>query len=107
MSTSNFIGLPYAGGDEREVAFVVNNLLEGKINSTGTVTLTASTTSTVVSDRRVGANSLIFFMPQTANASSEMASGGMYVSSRGKHTFTITHPNNANADKTFGYVVLG
>ena len=95
------------GGDEREVAFVVNNLLEGKINSTGTVTLTASATSTVVSDRRVGANSLIFFMPQTANASSEMASGGMYVSSRGKQTFTITHPNNANADKTFGYVVLG
>ena len=46
-------------------------------------------------------------MPQTANASSEMASGGMYVSSRGKQTFTITHPNNANADKTFGYVVLG
>ena len=44
MSTSNFIGLPYAGGDEREVAFVVNNLLEGKINSTGTVTLTASAT---------------------------------------------------------------
>ena len=105
--TGNFIGLPYAGGDEREVAFVVNNILEGKINSTGSTTLTINVTSTVVADRRVGANSIILFMPTTANASTELASGGMYVSGRGKQTFTITHASNTQNDRTFSYVVLG
>jgi hypothetical protein len=29
------------------------------------------------------------------------------VSSRGKQTFTITHANNSQSDRTFKYVVIG
>jgi hypothetical protein len=44
-------------------------------------------------------------MPTTANAAAEM--DGMFVSSRGKQTFTITHANNSQSDRTFKYVVIG
>jgi len=93
------------GGDPRQVAEVLNRTVDGKLNSTGTVTLTASAASTAVSEDRAGADSVILFMPTTANAAAEM--DGMYVSSRGKQTFTITHANNAQTDRTFSYVVIG
>lgn len=93
--------------DAREVATIVNNILDGKINSTGTVTLTASATTTVVTEDRAGATSVILFMPTTANAAAEQAAGGMFVSSRSKQTFTITHANNSQADRVFDYIVIG
>lgn len=56
--------LPNLGGTQREVAEVVNNLVEGKINSTGTVTLaTGGATTTTLTDRRIGPDSVILFMP--------------------------------------------
>lgn len=91
----------------RRLADVANSLRDGKINSVGDVTLTQSATSTVVTDLRVGPNSYIDFMPVTANAATEKASGSMYVSSRGKQTFTITHQSLAQSDLDFVYVVLG
>lgn len=91
----------------RQAALTINNLLVGKINSVGSVTLTANQTTTVVSDPLATINSFIEFMPTTANAASEKAAGGMYVSSQGNKTFTVTHANAATVDRTFRYVVLG
>ena len=107
MTTTNFRRLSPLANDAREVATIVNNILDGKINSTGTVTLTASAATTVVTEDRTGATSVILFMPTTANAAAEQAAGGMFVSSRGKQTFTITHANNSQADRTFDYIVIG
>jgi hypothetical protein len=81
--------------------------MNGKINATGTVTLTASAATTSVSEERAGTGSVILFMPTTANAAAEQAAGGMYVSSRTKQAFTITHANNAQTDRSFGYIVIG
>ena len=56
--------LPNLGGTQREVAEVVNNLVEGKINSTGSITLaTGGATTTTLTDRRIGPDSVILFMP--------------------------------------------
>lgn len=107
MADANYRRLPYVADDGREIALVVNNILDGKLNSTGSVTLTASAASTAVTDERAGYDSVILFMPTTANAASEQAAGGMYVSSRGKQTFTITHANNAQSDRTFEYIIIG
>jgi hypothetical protein len=96
-----------AGGHRRLLANAVNAVIDGKINAVGSVTLTASAASTVVSDLRAGATSVVLFMPTTANAAAEAAAGGFYVSAQGKQTFTITHANNAQTDRTFRYVVLG
>lgn len=78
---------------------------QGHLNNTGIVTLTANAATTVVTDKRAGGFSYIGFMPTTSNAA--VAKQTMYVSSQAKQTFTITHTNNAQADRTFTYTILG
>ena len=57
------------GGTPREVAEVVNNLVEGKINSTGDITLAnAGATTTILKDKRIGPDSVILFEPITLSA---------------------------------------
>lgn len=100
---------PNADSDShrRQVSNVVNNLLRGRLNNIEDVTLTASVATTVVTDERVTVQSFIGFMPKTANAAAELAAGTMYVSSIGNGTFTITHANNAQTDRTFTWMVTG
>lgn len=105
MATTSFRALtPFS--DERDVATVVNNILSGKQNNTGSVTLATSTTTTAVTDYIVGPESVILLMPTNAAGAAELAAGGMYVSARAKNTFTITHAN-AGTTRTFDYVVIG
>lgn len=105
MATTSFRALtPFS--DERDVATVVNNILSGKQNNTGSVTLATSATTTTVTDYIVGSESVILFMPTNAAGAAELAAGGMYVSARAKNTFTITHAN-AGTTRTFDYVVIG
>ncbi|SAL39231.1 hypothetical protein AWB69_03871 [Caballeronia udeis] len=78
---------------------------QGHIKNVGNVTLAASTSTTFVSDARVGAQSFVKLMPMTANALSAIPT--VYVSSTGRENFTLTHGNSASTDKTFRYCVLG
>ena len=78
---------------------------QGHLANTGTVTLLSGTVSTVVVDARMGNNSFVNFMPTTANAAGELPT--LYVATRGKQTFTITHSNAATGDRTFVYAILG
>jgi hypothetical protein len=75
-----------------------------RVVSVGSVTLTAGATTTVVSNLAASAQTYPFFVPLTANAAA--AIGTTYVSSRGFRTFTITHANNAQVDRTFGYQLV-
>jgi hypothetical protein len=95
-----------AGALPREISEVVNNLVEGKSNNTGTVTLAvASATTTTLYDERIGYDSVIVFMPTTANAASAMTN--LYVSAKTQGSATLTHSANTSADKTYGYIVVG
>jgi len=107
LAEGNFLRLPYEASDPRQVAQVVNNVLDGKLNSTGEFTCTASAASTDVTDYRAGKNSVILLMPTTANASAEVGAGTIYISARNKQSFTVTHANNTQTDRTFGYIVIG
>jgi len=61
--------LPWQGGNPREVAEIVNNLVEGKSNNTGEFTLnTNNATTTTIFDERIGNNSVILFAPLTLSA---------------------------------------
>lgn len=93
--------------EETQIIQTINQLILGNLNNTGTVTLTASAATTTVSNSRVSANSYIDFMPTSANAAAELAAGTMYVSSRNKGEFTITHANNAQTDRSFAYIHVG
>jgi hypothetical protein len=105
--SEGFPGLPPSGAPPRQVAAVVNRLNQGKLSCTGTVTLTPNQTTTVVSDARAGAASVVLLTPLTASAAAEVAAGGLYVSTRSKGAFTLTHGSSAAADRTFGYALLG
>ena len=101
--------LPDAQAWLRKMASVVNNLLIGKLNVGGTVTLTANVASTTLTDARLTSESFVGLVPTTANAAAEIGNGTMYISetNRVNGAATITHANNAQADRTFRYAILG
>jgi hypothetical protein len=76
-------------------------------NNGGSITLDASQASTTFSNTNVTANSYIVLFPTSANAAADVAAGNVYVSAKTVGTsFTVTHPNNANVDKTFDYLMF-
>ena len=91
----------------RRLATAINQIIDGRSNARGSFTITENTGTTVVTDQRVGTDSVICFMPLTVNAAAAIAAGAVYVSSRGNGTFTLTHANNAQTDRTFEYSITG
>lgn len=106
MTIATFRPFPqYATRDD--FARRINDVLGGKINITGVVTLTANVATTAVTDSRISGQSFISFQPVTANAAVEIGAGTMYTSAQSSGTMTITHANNAQTDRTFRYLVIG
>ena len=71
--------LPWTGGDARSVAEIVNNLVEGKSNNTGEITLnTGWATTTTLYDERIGYNSYISLMPVSDAAEADTAPYGSF-----------------------------
>lgn len=91
----------------RIIAETVNRILGGKMNVTLSVTLTANSATTTVTDARIGPFSALLFMPATAHASAEIAAGSFYVSAQQNGQATITNANNAQTDRTFTMAILG
>jgi len=61
--------LPFQGGDPRLVAEVVNNLVEGKSNNSGEITLnTGGATTTTLFNERIGFESIILLAPLSVAA---------------------------------------
>ena len=71
--------LAWTGGDPRQVAEIVNNLVEGKSNNTGEVTLnTGWATTTTINDESIGFNSYIGLMPISDAAEADTAPYGSF-----------------------------
>lgn len=85
----------------------IRDLFAGRSNAVGTVTLRANQSTTTVTALNVGSGSRVFLMPTTANAAAEFGNGTIRISAVGQGSFTITHANDANADKTFFWLALG
>jgi hypothetical protein len=96
-----------AGATLRDAVTAINQLMQGRSNATGQVTLTASAATTVLSKTTVNEDAEVFLIPRTANAAAELAAGTAYISDVSRGSFTITHANNAQSDRTFGYIVIG
>ena len=88
-----------------QVAEVTNGARRGKISPCNEITLRANETTTTLTSEDISANSHIFMFPLSANAASVIAS--TYISSMTNGQAVITHPSDANTDKTFDYVILG
>lgn len=91
----------------RNVSTTVNNIMRGKTNNTGSVTLTANAATTTLSDPNIGGNSVVNFSPTTANAAAEVGNGTLYFDAPGSGSVVIEHANNAQTDRTFNYIVIG
>ena len=111
MATNQYLNVPISIPDSalhlRVVSQALNNTIDGKLNSTGNITLTASATTTQVTDLRAGTDSVILYVPTTANASAEIGAGSIFISARADSSFTITHANNSQNDRTFIYAIIG
>lgn len=71
--------------------------------STGTLTLTANATQTIVNNAACTPSSSIFLMPTTPHAANDGATTS-WVAGAGQ--FTLTHANNPRTDRTFTYSVF-
>jgi len=99
---NQFRNLPKEGGSPRQISEVVNNIMEGKINSTGEFTIASNTTETTVNDRRASVNSIILFV----GLDSHYYDVDPYISSRANGSFTVGHKNHGHATD-IGYVIIG
>ena len=85
-----FRSLPAFGGDQRAVAEVVRGIMDGKTNNTGTITLaTGGATTTTLTDRRIGPDSVIVFVPASTAANAD--SSRIYTSAQGQGTATTQY----------------
>jgi len=68
-----------AGAQPREISEVVNNLVDGKSNNVGTVTLNTDwATTTTIYNERIGYSSIILLAPATDSAETDTAPYGSF-----------------------------
>lgn len=92
---------PEEAGWGRRMARVVNNLLIGKLNNTGTVILASGAASTTVSDARCGLSSVVNIM-----STGVTPIGHWSVQTRTNGAFTITRASTTGT-VTIAYALLG
>jgi hypothetical protein len=93
----------------RKMIRVTKGMMQGKTNNTGTLTLTPSSTTTVLTfaTGQIGQDTCIFLIPKTSTAAGALSS--LYISSRNvsTNTLTLTHASTAATDKIYGYSLIG
>lgn len=80
-------------------------LVEGRHNASGRIALVAGATTTVVPAPNCGKDSEPQISPRTANAAAAVPT--TYISLVEKGSFTITHANNGQMDRIFGWTTTG
>lgn len=88
-----------------QIATTLNEVLKGRGNNVGEVTLGANTTTTTISDTRIKQTMTAVLIPRTANAAAAMTN--VYISAVIDGSITLTHSNTATVDRTFDYILHG
>ena len=91
--------------DQTKINRAIQQLEQGRLNVTGVCTLAPGATTTTVKAPNCGGRSQVLLTARTASAAAAFATS--YVSAVSNGSFTITHANNAQTDRTFGYACLG
>lgn len=103
------IPLVQTGGEEKQhrltLATTLNEVLKGRANNVGEVTLTANVTTTSTTDTRIKSQMMIEISPRTANAAAALTN--VYISGVTDGSFTLTHSSVASTDRTFDYIFHG
>ena len=106
--TQNFLKVPTFTDNQDEqnrlTANTINNILDGKINSTGTFTTIGTKTLETVIDARCGGNSVVLWSPLTVDAAGEMTH--MWLAATRNGEFDIGHRNHSK-NVECKYVIIG
>ena len=109
LAPKGYLGVPPFNPNEadhrRQLASALNNVLQGKLNNTVSITLKEDAVSTTVSDHRAGPDSVILAMPTSLNAS--VALDQWYVNTRTSGSFVLTHISTSTSDCTAVYAIFG
>lgn len=105
MSSGGIVALSPAEKDPYRIVGAVRQLMEGRSNATGAVTLTAAATTTAVTAVSCAAGSTVLLQPTTANAAAALAT--TYIGTVANGSFTITHANNAQTDRSYRWFCVG
>ena len=93
--------LPYQGGDPRQISEVVNNLMNGKSNNTGTITLaTGNATSTTLYDERISVDTKIILIPFSDAAEADSAPYGAFQDDTDQGATTLGDANIMSCNTT-------
>jgi hypothetical protein len=103
----SIIGVGSDEKDPRRFAAAIQELSSGRSNAANRVTLAANVTTTVVNFDNCSVESVPLMVAMTANAAAELAAGTLYISAVANRSFTITHANNSQTDRIFGFVCIG
>ena len=96
-----FRRLPPAGGDQRAVAEIVNGMMDGKTNNTGSITLaTGNATTTTINDPRISRDSMILIVPKSAAAFADTAPYGAFQDSTDQTAASTTAAYPTTFDTT-------
>lgn len=86
-----------------EVSRILNDMIVGRGNNVGEVTLEATSTETIVLNNLFESQMVPVLVAITQNAMAE----SFYISARSQGSFTITHTNNGQTDRTYLYIWVG
>lgn len=93
--------LPYQGGSARQISEVVNNLMNGKSNNTGTITLaTGNATTTTLYDERISVDTKIVLIPFSDAAEADTAPYGGFQDGTDQSATTISDAYAMKYDTT-------
>jgi hypothetical protein len=96
-----FRQLPVFGNDPRLVAEIVNGIMNGKTNNTGSVTLaTGGALTTTITDARIGSNSKIILIPASADAFADTVPYGAFQDSTDQTAASTTSAYAITFDTT-------
>lgn len=103
------VSIPFFEPDEkrhrRNIAAWAQWVNQGHLANTGVVTLGTGTAATVVTDSRIGINSVVILQPSTSEGLS--AAPTVYVSTVSAGGFTIVHSSTVTTGKSFRFALLG
>lgn len=96
-----------AGATERERDQAIRQLIDGRGNGTGAVTLTPGAATTIVKRDNGNALASVVMFPMTANAAAATTTTYIRQADVTGAGFTVTHAVSALTDRTFFYAVVG
>lgn len=91
----------YDHTNSRQVAQIVNQIVQAIDSATGSVNLANTATTTTVSNPKVTTASRIFLQPRNAAA----VTSGAFISTISNGSFVITHAS-ATTVRTFDYLIF-